>query len=184
MSADFWMGTTIGAAVVLVILLAIVFGAGSANEKKAKARNSEANNLLRARNAIGMSQAVALDRIAEAMIDQRKFEVETLRDSLPVEVKPSGIHMIVRKDEPSHADYLKARFANGSTGTFMFCGHRWRYEYTSFDDHGHFDVLWRPDEKLPVEDGDPEPLPPYDPSRCNCHINPPCHYCTEGQYKA
>ncbi|HGN2081066.1 TPA: hypothetical protein ACKRYD_002913 [Providencia stuartii] len=33
--------------------------------------------------------------------------------------------------------------------TFEYKGHRWRYEVTSFDDNGDYDLLWRPDGKEP-----------------------------------
>ncbi|MBG3131916.1 hypothetical protein I4674_19340 [Proteus mirabilis] len=37
----------------------------------------------------------------------------------------------------------------GTPATFEFKGHRWKYEVTSFDDNGDYDLLWRPDSKEP-----------------------------------
>ncbi|WP_162556510.1 hypothetical protein [Proteus terrae] len=37
----------------------------------------------------------------------------------------------------------------GTPTTFEFKGHRWKYEVTSFDDNGDYDLLWRPDGKEP-----------------------------------
>lgn len=50
----------------------------------------------------------------------------------------------VYKNAPEHETYLAARFAAPTENSFEFEGHRWRYEYTSFDDSGDFDVLGRP----------------------------------------
>ncbi|MEY0837415.1 hypothetical protein AB7238_14405 [Providencia alcalifaciens] len=36
-----------------------------------------------------------------------------------------------------------------SNETFEFKGHRWKYQVTSFDDNGDYDLLWRPDGKEP-----------------------------------
>lgn len=56
-----------------------------------------------------------------------------------------GEYLIVRHDAPDYAEYLRCRFyAQSYSGPFLWAGHRWRYEHTSFDDAGQFDVLWRP----------------------------------------
>lgn len=61
----------------------------------------------------------------------------------------------VYKDSPEYKDYMNARFPKtgnytvGTPATFEFKGHRWRYEVTSFDDNGDYDLLWRPDGKEP-----------------------------------
>ncbi|HEC8328492.1 TPA: hypothetical protein RG647_RS08960 [Providencia rettgeri] len=36
-----------------------------------------------------------------------------------------------------------------SNETFEYKGHRWKYQVTSFDDNGDYDLLWRPDSKEP-----------------------------------
>ena len=52
----------------------------------------------------------------------------------------------IRHDTPGYRAYLSARFprGTGSPATFLLDGHRWRYEHTSFDDDGEFDVIARP----------------------------------------
>lgn len=65
------------------------------------------------------------------------------------------ITLKVYKDSPEHKDYMNARFPKagkytvGTPATFEFKGHRWKYEVTSFDDNGDYDLLWRPDGKKP-----------------------------------
>ncbi|MEY0607710.1 hypothetical protein AB7402_15740 [Providencia rettgeri] len=61
----------------------------------------------------------------------------------------------VYKDSPEYKDYMNARFPKtgnytvGTPATFEFKGHRWKYQVTSFDDNGDYDLLWRPDGKEP-----------------------------------
>jgi len=54
----------------------------------------------------------------------------------------------VYKDSDEHKQYLTARFGKGSSGvageSFEWDGHRWAYRYTSFDDAGEYDLLYRP----------------------------------------
>ncbi len=59
----------------------------------------------------------------------------------------------VYKNSPEHGDYLKARFPDGSRGnsTFEYEGHRWGYRYTSFDDKGDYDLLYRLDDEPDVQ---------------------------------
>lgn len=75
----------------------------------------------------------------------------------------SGHTMVVRKSSPEHPEYLKSRFPKeGRPSTFLFKGHRWRYEHSSFDDEGEFDVLWRPDaaiEPVPAAPIEQDPAP-------------------------
>jgi hypothetical protein len=57
--------------------------------------------------------------------------------------------MKVYKESAKHPSYLEARFGKGKTGnSFLFEGHRWAYEHTSFDDDGDYDLLYRFDDKL------------------------------------
>lgn len=62
----------------------------------------------------------------------------------------------VYKNTPEYALYIKARFADRSSHSFGFDGHRWAYEHTSFDDTGNYDLLYRftDDEVSPVETSD------------------------------
>lgn len=59
----------------------------------------------------------------------------------------------VYKNSPEHGDYLKARFPDGSrsNSTFEYAGHRWGYQYTSFDDKGDYDLLYRFDDEPDVQ---------------------------------
>ncbi|NBM79638.1 hypothetical protein GWI76_10270 [Proteus sp. G2659] len=64
-----------------------------------------------------------------------------------------AITLKVYKDSEEYKEYNNARFPRtgnytiGTPATFEFKGHRWRYEATSFDDNGDYDLLWRPDGK-------------------------------------
>lgn len=63
----------------------------------------------------------------------------------------------VYHDSPEYRDYSTARHFGSVTisvgpapsGAFEFEGHRWKYEYTSFDDEGDFDVIYRFDQDGP-----------------------------------
>ena len=70
----------------------------------------------------------------------------THTDQLPREAEREHIERKVYKDSAEHREYLSARFAQKHrTGiSFEWDGHRWAYRYTSFDDAGEFDMLWRP----------------------------------------
>ncbi|EMH0084758.1 hypothetical protein RGF86_001049 [Proteus mirabilis] len=65
------------------------------------------------------------------------------------------IKLKVYKESPEHSEYMAARFPKDrrhhycSNEAFEFKGHRWKYEVTSFDDNGDYDLLWRPDAKEP-----------------------------------
>jgi len=63
---------------------------------------------------------------------------------------PAEIERKVYKDSVEHREYLSARFDHKHrTGiSFEWDGHRWAYRYTSFDDAGEYDLLWRPDDTL------------------------------------
>lgn len=66
-----------------------------------------------------------------------------------------AITLKVYKDSPEHSEYMEARFPKDrrhhscSNETFEYEGHRWKYQVTSFDDNGDYDLLWRPDGKEP-----------------------------------
>lgn len=66
-----------------------------------------------------------------------------------------AITLKVYKDSEEYKEYTNARFPKtgnytvGTPATFEFKGHRWKYEVTSFDDNGDYDLLWRPDGKEP-----------------------------------
>ncbi|MEQ5201589.1 hypothetical protein ABN228_03630 [Providencia rettgeri] len=65
------------------------------------------------------------------------------------------ITLKVYKDSEEYEEYRNARFPKtgnytvGTPATFEFKGHRWKYQVTSFDDNGDYDLLWRPDDKEP-----------------------------------
>lgn len=65
------------------------------------------------------------------------------------------ITLKVYKNSPEHGEYMEARFPKDrrhhscSNETFEYEGHRWKYQVTSFDDNGDYDLLWRPDGKEP-----------------------------------
>lgn len=53
----------------------------------------------------------------------------------------------VYHNTPEYKDYQTARWSVGDNHiSFPWRGHRWQYRYTSFNDAGNYDLLWRPDE--------------------------------------
>jgi len=62
----------------------------------------------------------------------------------------------VYKNSELHAEYSRVRFSNksDSSGSFELNGHRWKYEFTSFDDIGDYDLLYRF-----TDEPEPEPEP-------------------------
>ncbi|MEY0405657.1 hypothetical protein AB7W10_06055 [Providencia rettgeri] len=66
-----------------------------------------------------------------------------------------AITLKVYKDSEEYEEYRNARFPKtgkytvGTPATFEFKGHRWKYQVTSFDDNGDYDLLWRPDGSEP-----------------------------------
>lgn len=134
--AYLFAGMAIGFIVPWIIMLAMIRNKELQTSGQVS-RLESANELLSERNEIGRRQCVALEEIVEALHLNSPSEGSD----------PNGLTMKVRKDSPEHAEYLKARFDGGLIKfTFMFAGHRWRYEYSSFDDSGEFDLLWRPAE--------------------------------------
>lgn len=55
--------------------------------------------------------------------------------------------MKVYKNSAEYPAYQRARFNNGNNQSFVFVDHRWKYEVTSFDDNGDYDLLYRFDDK-------------------------------------
>lgn len=57
-----------------------------------------------------------------------------------------NIERRVYRDSDEYREYLQARFqqAGGERNSFAWQGHRWAYRYTSFDDQGDYDLIWRP----------------------------------------
>jgi hypothetical protein len=165
-TVEFWMGISIGCILALIIILAIVWFAGNANAEKAKAAGDRNFIELQRRNDIGRMQCSALQVIGAAITNVQETAVE-IRDALRTQNEmgtdvreilanaqtsaetpelPTGITMKVYRHTPDHEEYLSARFPKNQAHTvcFPFKGHNWRYEYTSFDDVGPYDVLWRP----------------------------------------
>lgn len=60
--------------------------------------------------------------------------------------KKNSITCKVYRKSPEHQEYLKARFPENQEKSYSFewQGHRWAYRYSSFDDDGEYDLLWRP----------------------------------------
>lgn len=51
--------------------------------------------------------------------------------------------------------YLSKKCITSKSGSFEYDGHRWKYQYTSFDDDGDYDVIFRFDggePHIPAED--------------------------------
>lgn len=66
-----------------------------------------------------------------------------------------AVTLKVYKDSEEYEEYSNARFPKtgnytvGTPATFEFKGHCWKYQVTSFDDNGDYDLLWRPDSNDP-----------------------------------
>ena len=61
-----------------------------------------------------------------------------------VEPEPTRIERKVYKNSAEHSDYLSAQFTKDKqAGSFEWQGHRWAYHWTSFDDEGDFDLIYR-----------------------------------------
>ncbi|MEQ5326963.1 hypothetical protein [Proteus sp. fly-1008] len=82
------------------------------------------------------------------------------------------ITLKVYKDSPEHSEYMEARFPKDrrhhscSNETFEYEGHRWKYQVTSFDDNGDYDLLWRPDSNDPELMATDATLRDYFASKC------------------
>lgn len=171
-TVQFWMGISIGCILALIIILAIVWFAGNANAKKAKAAGDRNFIELQRRNDIGRMQCSALQLIGQALMNVQETAVE-IRDALRAQNEmgtdvrdilansqaaaetpelPAGITLKVYRHSDDHEEYLAARFPRNQAHSpcFKFQGHNWRYEFTSFDDVGQYDLLWRPaDSPIP-----------------------------------
>ena len=61
-----------------------------------------------------------------------------------VEPVPTRIERKVYKGSAEYSEYLSARFTKErQTGSFEWQSHRWAYRWTSFDDAGDFDLIYR-----------------------------------------
>jgi hypothetical protein len=147
MSTDFWMGIAIGSlgAWAFLIVCLISMQTGKSNAKRA---SGIANKLLERRNSIGIEQLSELRSIVDALdrqTDNAALHMQKLLElSKPKDSDDEiGKSIKVYRTDADRDEYLKARFAV-SGEPFMFRGRRWRYEFTSCDDNGQYDVLWRP----------------------------------------
>lgn len=67
-----------------------------------------------------------------------------LAGSERVEPVPTRIERKVYKGSAEYPEYLSARFTKDKqAGSFEWQGHRWAYHWTSFDDAGDFDLIYR-----------------------------------------
>lgn len=139
MTLQFWMGAAL-ASIVCWIFLWWFLSIGNKQANRNDDKNGAANDLLAERNEIGRQQVEALSKVV-AKLDAL---VETIQLQAPEIPEEDGIKCIVRRGDPKFESYRSARFNNGVESTFMWNGHRWRYDHSSFDDQGEFDVLWRP----------------------------------------
>ena len=67
MSAEFWMGMTIGIITALCIIFATIFFASRSNERKSQARAHAANQLLQKRVEISLRQCEAIEWAAHQL---------------------------------------------------------------------------------------------------------------------
>lgn len=83
-----------------------------------------------------------------------------------------AVTLKVYKDSEEYEEYSNARFPKtgnytvGTPATFEFKGHRWKYQVTSFDDNGDYDLLWRPDSNDPELMASDATLRDYFASKC------------------
>lgn len=59
-------------------------------------------------------------------------------------IEQEWIKRRVYRDSVEYSSYLSQRFADRISVSFEFDGYRWRYEHTSFDNRGDYDVISRP----------------------------------------
>lgn len=86
----------------------------------------------------------------------------TVKDSLIVEQAQEWIKRRIYRNSTEYSEYVKQRFQYRTGSSFEFDGHRWQYEYSSFDDTGEYDLIHRPPEPAPAPAAaawEPTPLP-------------------------
>ncbi|HGN1477733.1 hypothetical protein [Proteus mirabilis] len=87
-----------------------------------------------------------------------------------------AVTLKVYKDSEEYEEYRNARFPKtgnytvGTPATFEFKGHRWKYQVTSFDDNGDYDLLWRPDSNVPELMASDAKLRDYFAAKCMSSI--------------
>lgn len=91
--------------------------------------------------------AIQLNEWGIAIVEEL-YRLRTLAASAPVApTQPTRIECKVYKGSPEHREYLSARFpcdGSSKSNSFEWQGHRWAYQYTSFNDAGDYDLIWRP----------------------------------------
>ena len=78
----------------------------------------------------------------KSTLQGRQEAIETLAGDQPEQQRKIAERHIYRKSAEWSA-YLRARFADKTSNSFDYDGHRWMYRYNSFDDQGDYDVIYR-----------------------------------------
>ncbi len=84
----------------------------------------------------GFFTGIAMSGVVLSRLTRSRF-----RDALE---QPPWIKRRVYKDSPEFNAYIRQRLRDRTSSSFEWDGHRWRYEYTSFNDGGDYDMICRP----------------------------------------
>jgi len=130
----------------------------------------------------GEAKAVALIYPAdEKRYREKGWELTPLYAAPPAPKPPesgelegaaSQIERKVYRNSSEHIEYLNARFNDKYRGigiSFEWQGHRWAYRYTSFDDTGDYDLIWRPDTQEPQVEP-PASADPIKQTEADCQL--------------
>jgi hypothetical protein len=59
-------------------------------------------------------------------------------------IEQKWIERRIYRNSPEYMPYIEKRFLNRLSISFEYDGHRWKYQHTSFNDQGDYDVIVRP----------------------------------------
>lgn len=93
------------------------------------------------------------DQDAQCLLDLRR-RVEALealeQQRAATEPAQEWIERRIYKNSIEYSEYIKQRFQDRTSLSFVFDGHRWQYRYSSFDDAGDYDLIFRPSVPKPA----------------------------------
>ena len=59
-------------------------------------------------------------------------------------IEQKWIERRIYRNSPEYRSYIEKRFLDRLSISFEYDGHRWKYQHTSFNDQGDYDVIVRP----------------------------------------
>jgi hypothetical protein len=72
------------------------------------------------------------------------FPDEPVHSQQAPAIEQEWIERRIYRNSPEYKSYIGKRFLDRLSISFEYDGHRWKYQYTSFDDQGDYDVIVRP----------------------------------------